>query len=144
VPGARMIDGPLEVCLRRSCRTAHARAGSNRATASVFHACVWETAKHGCGLILFGSAFCCANRWHAPFIWAHLRDDPGEARAYRAAQPQSVADRKWHAPRCCWGNATARSRVFVIRDPRALLATWITFKPIYATGPTRCAWRTGR
>ena len=60
---------------------------------------------------------------HAPFIWVHQRDDPGEARAYKAER-RSLLLTGYGTPEVLLGQRDGPMRgVFVIRDPRALLAS---------------------
>jgi len=119
-----MIDGPLEYRLRRSAGRLMP-ALDQTGPPHLFHACVWKTASQWVRLILSDPRLL-RYGGHAPFIWAHLRDDPGEARAYRAAH-RSLLLTGYGTPEMLLGQRDGPMRgVFVIRDPRALLASWIT------------------
>ncbi len=119
-----MIDGPLEYRIRRRAgRLIPARDTSG--PAHLFHACVWKTASQWVRLILSDPRLL-RHSGHQPFIWAHLRDDP-RAMAQYCKAPRSLLLTGYGTPERILGlRDTAMRGIFVIRDPRALLASWIT------------------
>lgn len=118
------IDGPLEYRLRRGAgRLIPVRDASG--PPHLFHACVWKTASQWVRLILSDPRLL-RHSGHAPFIWAHLRDHPKALRQYQASR-RTLLLTAYETPERVMALRQAPMRgVFIMRDPRALLASWIT------------------
>lgn len=119
-----VIDGPLEYRVRRGLGRVIPVADAS-GPPHLFHACAWKTGSQWVRLILSDPRIL-RHGGHAPFIWAHLRDLPGHLQTYRAT-PRTLLLTGYGPPETLLGLRDAPLRgVFVIRDPRALLASWIT------------------
>jgi hypothetical protein len=119
-----MVDGPLEYRMRRAVgRLIPARDATG--PPHLFHACAWKTGSQWVRLILSDLRLL-RYGGHAPFIWAHLRDLPGHLEGYQATS-RTLLLTGYGPPETLFGlRDTPMRGIFVIRDPRALLASWIT------------------
>ena len=122
-----VIDGPLEYRIRRGVGRVLPvvdRSGPPH----LFHACAWKTGSQWVRLILSDPRIL-RHSGHAPFIWAHLRDDAA-ARASYQATPRTLVLTGYGPPEAVLGLRPGTQKgmrgIFVMRDPRALLASWIT------------------
>ena len=118
------IDGPLEYRLRRYANRIVPPVHLSGAP-HLFHACAWKTGSQWVRLILSDPRVL-RHCGHAPFIWAHLRDLPNHRDTYLRTQ-RSLLLTCYVKPEDVFALRDQPMRgVFVIRDPRVLLASWIS------------------
>lgn len=135
-----VIDGPFEYRVRRGIGRALPPVDAS-GPAHLFHACAWKTGSQWVRLILSDPRIL-RYGGHAPFIWAHLRDRPGDLETYRATKRTLLLTGYGPPDTLRHLRPTPMRGVFVIRDPRVLLASWITStRYTHRPNPEVCAHR---
>ena len=118
------IDGPLEYRLRRYANRMVPPVQLSGAP-HLFHACAWKTGSQWARLVLSDPRVL-RHCGHAPFIWAHLRDLPNHHEIYSQAR-RSLLLTCYAKPQDVIASREQPMRgIFVIRDPRVMLASWIS------------------